>query len=114
MSAKNIIEELLHKENLKQIDLAKLLNESQQNFNKKVKNDTLKYTDMENIAEILKYKITWEKLNEIKSKSLQSEMIELFNKLPKEEQLKLIGRVEEIASKYEIKEPGKLSNSKIG
>jgi hypothetical protein len=114
MTAKLIIEELLHNENLKQIDLANLLNESQQNFNKKLRNDTFKYTDMENIAKLLDYKISWEKIGVIKLPSIQKEMLDIFNKIPLEEQYKLIGRLEEIASKYDNKEVGKSSSSKIG
>lgn len=114
MTSKLIIEQLLHKEKLNQIDLAKMLNESQQNFNKKYRNDTFKYTDMENIAKLLNYKISWEKIDKANFPSVQNEMLEKFNKIPLEEQYKIIGRLEEIASKYNDKDMGKSSGSKIG
>lgn len=114
MSAKSIINELLQNENLKQIELANMLNESQQNFNKKYRNDTFKYTDMEYIAKLLNYNISWEKIGKIKFSSIQDEMLTIFNKIPRDEQLKIIGRLEEIASKYENSETGKSSSSKIG
>lgn len=114
MTSKYVIEQILQKEKLNQKDLASLLNESQQNFNKKLRNDTFKYNDMEKIAEILKYKITWEKIDTPEVKPIQNEMLNLFNKLPIEEQYKTIGRLEEIINNLENKEPGKSSSSKTG
>lgn len=112
MTAKEIIKEILIKENLKLIDLAKMLNTSQPNLSQKL--NTIKYNDMEIIAELLSYSIKWEKQNTNSTdifNEFENELLHNFRKLSRDDKLKILGRIEEIASKSN-EEMGKSYNSK--
>lgn len=116
MSGSEKLKEILTKENLRQIDIANLLETSQQNFNNKVRNDTFKYSELEEIAKLLNYEITWIKTTDIKISNIHNQVNELISKLPHDEQLKIIGRIQEIVEQHEKqgKQQGLSSSSKTG
>ncbi len=114
MSAKEIINTILHKENLKLIELAEKLNTSQPNLSKKLISDSIRYREMEDIATLLDYEIKWDKPGQSNTMGIEKELLELFSKLPENEKYRILGRIEELASKYESTELGKSSTSKTG
>lgn len=117
MSAREIVKDILHKEKLKIAELAEMLNTSQPNLSKKLNTDTIRYREMEEIAELLKYSIKWDKAEESHNmQKIEKELLILFSKLPESEKYRMIGRIEEVASKYEdnSKQQGLSSTSKTG
>lgn len=61
MRAETIIKHILIEENIKMKDLAKMMNTSPQNLSQRIKRDSFKYEELEEIAELLGYEIRWVK-----------------------------------------------------
>lgn len=61
MKAEYIIKGILKEKHLKMKDLAKMMNTSPQNLTQRIKRDSFKYEELEEIAELLEYEIKWVK-----------------------------------------------------
>jgi DNA-binding Xre family transcriptional regulator len=59
LNTKTTINVILAQENKNVTELAELLGQSPQNLHKKLQNDTLRYREALEIAEVLGYKIEW-------------------------------------------------------
>lgn len=80
-------------------------------INNQIPNAKILYALSQLFGVTMEYLLTGENKNNDLSQN-ESELLEYFARLPEREQIKFIGKIEEVAQKYE--DQGKLSNTKIG